>query len=143
MVLVSIYCPVPSWQLLSGLAIRRRFELYVISVATGPPTWRCSLDTRYSSFFWSLRRQCCYGSTNVDTTTVLYQVGAALWTVAIRHHFELYVVSVATGPPTWTQQLSCTKLALLSEHSLLAIGLLFIVTVTVSDCGLIVSAVLY
>ena len=79
----------------------------------------------------------------MDTTTVLYQVGAALWTVAIRHHFELYVVSVAKSPPTWTQQLSCTKLALLSEHSLLAIGLLFIVIVTVPDCGLIVSTVLY
>ena len=78
----------------------------------------------------------------MDTTTVLYQVGAAVWTVAIRRHSELYVVSVTTGPLSWTQQLSCSKLALLSEHSLLVIGLLFIVTVTVSDCGLIVSAVL-
>ena len=63
-------------------------------------------------------------------SAVLYQVGAALWTIVIRPRSGLYVVSVATGPPTWTQQLSCTKLALLSGRSLFVVGLFFIVIVT-------------
>ena len=110
-------------------------------------------------------------------STVLYLVGAALWTLATRRRPSLHVVSVATGPPTWTQQLSCswrhsldasyssselifvvsvatgpstwssrllsrTTLALLSEHSLLVVGLLFLVIGTVPGYGLIVSAVL-
>ena len=80
----------------------------------------------------------------MDTTTVLFQVGAALWTLAIRHRSGLHVVNVATGPSTWSScLLFCDQLALLSEHSLLVIGLLFLVIVTLPYCGLIVSAVLY
>ena len=80
----------------------------------------------------------------MDTTTVLFQVGAALWTLATRDRSGLHVVSVATGPSTWSScLLFCDQLALLSEHSLLVVGLLFLVILTVPDCGLIVSAVLY
>ena len=34
----------------------------------------------------------------MDTTTVLYLVGAALWTLATRHRPGLHVVSVVTVP---------------------------------------------
>ena len=62
------------------------------------PSWRCSLDTRCSSSARLAFRRGCDCSRLSPGVDCPVQVGAALWTLAIRHRPGLHVVSVVTAP---------------------------------------------